>query len=111
MTNINTFDGLASTDSADQFIFSGDKIAGIDSVKQLLDMGYEISLYDNRDNRNGRVSIRKQKGIYQIKRGGHGFSVDWRSADIKQILWTIKTLYIFNDGTEKESHGIATRNS
>ena len=89
MTNISTYNGLVVTNSkvfegnaANEFIFSGDKSAAIDSVKELLDIGYEVSLYDNRDNRNGTTSIRKQEGIYQIKLEGKEWV--WNKKLVKQ---------------------------
>jgi hypothetical protein len=92
-------------------ILEQEKDRAIDTLTSLVDTGSTITLYDNRDKREGSISIKKENEIYLQSGGGHGFSVDWRAVDIKDVSWLIKVTAPFNYGESEYGNATIKKNS
>ena len=88
-----------------------DKEKAIETLINYIDSGYVLTLNDDRDKREGAISIKKDKGVYLKSGGGHGFSVDWEAVTINDVSWLIKVTAPFNNGNSKGSYGVIKQNS
>lgn len=79
-------------------IVEDEKSQAIETLLGLVDQGAEISLRDNRDNRDGLIRIKLENGQYLKCGGGHGFSIDWEGFSEKDIVWLIKVTAPYNYG-------------
>lgn len=86
-------------------IIKKEMAAAIETLIKWLDTGSIITLLDNRDKREGSISLKNENNTYFYSRGGHGFSMDWEAVDIEHIAWLIKATAPFNSGDDKENYG------
>ncbi len=81
-----------------------DKLSqAIDSILTFIENGRIVTLNDNRDKREGAISIKKVDNQYWKSGGGHGFHDDWKTYDEKMIRLFIKITVPFNNGVDKNS--------
>ena len=92
-------------------ILEKEKANAIETLLNCIDSGDIITLNDNRDKREGVISIKKDNGVYLKSGGGHGFSVDWEVVNKNDILWLIKVTAPFNYGENEGSYGVIRQNS
>ena len=88
-----------------------EKNSAIETLVKCIDAGNTITLLDNRDKREGSISLKKENGNYLKSGGGHGFSEEWNIINIKDIKWLIKVTAPFNYGDNEGNYGTIKKNS
>jgi hypothetical protein len=89
------------------FVCHGDQRQVIPSVVRLVEGGFEVVLRDDRERREGSVSLRRRHQVFEMSSVGHGFSVDCRPLEPAQVEWMINVLLPFNDGAVEHRRGLA----
>ena len=80
------------------------KIAA-ESLLNWINSGSEITLIDNRNNREGSISLKKINEEYLKSSGGHGFYRDWKVVTLEDVIWLIKSTAQFNTGGDQLNYG------
>ena len=89
-----------------EFVFKKhEKTTAIETLINCIDAGNIINLNDNRDKREGSINLKKENDVYLQSGGGHGFSIDWKPANLEEITWLIKITAPFNFGDSNGSNG------
>lgn len=86
-------------------IIKDERSKAIESLIHCIDSGSIVTLVDNRNKREGQISIKKENSIYYVKSGGHGFSIDWTAVNLEDIRWRIKVTAQFNFGDVQGNKG------
>jgi hypothetical protein len=89
-------------------IIKEEKSKAIESLIRCIDSGCIVTLVDNRNRREGEISIKKENCIYYVAGGGHGFSFDWTEVCLEDIKWRIKITAQFNFGQFEGNWGKIT---
>ena len=101
-----------SSNQAFEFvIIEKNKTRVIESILNYIDSGYIVTLNDNRDKREGSISFKKENELYLTSGGGHGFSIDWKQIEIKDLMWLIKVTSPFNNGDIEGGNGTINKTS
>ncbi len=81
------------------------KLKAIETLIGFIDLGWEVTLTDNRDMRQGVVSIKIENGTYLKCGGGHGFSSNWQAVSKKDVWWVMKAIAPYNFGKRGGDNG------
>ncbi len=109
--HINSEHSSQKNDAIEFIVIKEEKEVAIESIMNLIDAGNIITLCDNRDRREGSVSIKKVNDVYLQSGGGHGFSTNWKTSDEKNIKWLIKVTVPFNTGDQVGNNGKISKSS
>ncbi len=77
-------------------ILEEEKTKAIETLVSCIDSGSIVTLADNRNKREGAISIKKENDLYFKSGGGHGFSIDWTTVTLKDACWLINVTAPFN---------------
>ncbi len=97
--------------TVDFVIIEHKKTSAIKTLINCIDAGQIIDLNDNRNKREGLISLKRENGVYLQSGGGHGFSIDWKPVNIEDVILLIKVTAPFNYSVKEGNYGTIKQNS
>ncbi len=86
-------------------IVQSHKVQAIATLMTCLRNGQTVTLMDNRQRREGILSLKYIPPSFYRFEGGHGFHTERTEVSENQIVSLIKQVAVFNNGSSEESFG------